>query len=69
MRMMNLKLGYDSSREILPELITRPLEGATEGHVPDLDEQLDTWYQFRGWDRKTGRPPKDILDKLGLGDL
>lgn len=69
MRLMNLKLGYDTSREVLPELIKRPLEGGTEGHVPNIEEQLDTWYAFRGWDRKTGRPPKEILDKLDLGDL
>jgi len=69
MRLMNLKLGYDTRREILPELITIPLEGETEGHVPNIEEQLDTWYKFRGWDRKSGRPPKEVLDKLGLGDL
>ncbi|MHA1906271.1 MAG: aldehyde ferredoxin oxidoreductase family protein [Candidatus Thorarchaeota archaeon] len=69
MRMMNLKLGYDSSREKLPELISRPLEGGTEGHVPNIEDQLDTWYEFRGWDRKTGRPPSEVLEKLGLSDL
>ncbi|MDF1540075.1 MAG: aldehyde ferredoxin oxidoreductase family protein [Candidatus Thorarchaeota archaeon] len=69
MRLMNLKLGYDTRRETLPELITRPLEGGTEGHVPNLEEQLDTWYAFRGWDRKTGKPSKEVLEKLGLDDL
>ncbi|MFW9933596.1 MAG: aldehyde ferredoxin oxidoreductase C-terminal domain-containing protein, partial [Candidatus Thorarchaeota archaeon] len=69
MRMLNLKLGYDVRNERLPELIQRPLEGATEEHVPNLEEQLDTWYKFRGWDRQTGRPPKEILERLGLGDL
>ena len=69
MRLMNLKLGYDTNRETLPELIKKPLEGGTEGHVPDIEEQLETWYKFRGWDRKTGRPPKEILDKLGLSGL
>ncbi len=69
MRMMNLKLGYDAKQEKLPELIQRPLEGGTEGHVPDIEEQLETWYRFRGWDRETGRPPKGILEKLGLDDL
>ena len=69
MRLMNLKLGYDTNRETLPELIKKPLEGGTEGHVPNIEEQLETWYKFRGWDRKTGRPPKEVLDKLGLSGL
>jgi aldehyde:ferredoxin oxidoreductase len=69
MRLLNLKLGYDSKKETLPELVLRPLEGATEGHVPDIKAQLKTWYEYRGWDRKSGQPPKDKLEKLGLGDL
>ncbi|MFW9848575.1 MAG: aldehyde ferredoxin oxidoreductase family protein [Candidatus Thorarchaeota archaeon] len=69
MRLMNLKLGYDTKRETLPELITRPLEGGTEGYVPDIEEQLETWYEFRGWDRTTGRPSNDVLEKLGLDGL
>jgi len=69
MRLLNLKLGYDTKNEILPELISRPLEGATEGHVPDIDKHLKKWYETRGWDRASGRPPKDRLEVLGLGDL
>jgi aldehyde:ferredoxin oxidoreductase len=69
MRLLNLKLGYDSKKEGLPDLILKPLEGATEGHVPDIEAQLKTWYEYRGWDRKTGKPPKDKLEKLGLGSL
>ncbi|MFW9927497.1 MAG: aldehyde ferredoxin oxidoreductase family protein, partial [Candidatus Thorarchaeota archaeon] len=37
MRLLNLKLGYDPKNEGLPELILRPMEGATEGHVPDIE--------------------------------
>lgn len=69
MRLLNLKLGYDTKNEGLPLLVLKPLEGATEGHVPDIETQLQTWYKYRGWDRKTGRPPKDKLEKLGLEDL
>lgn len=69
MRLLNLKLGYDTKKEILPEIILNPLEGATEGHVPDLEAQLKTWYEYRGWDRKSGKPPKDKLKKLGLADI
>ena len=69
MRLLNLKLGYNTKNEGLPELVLRPLEGATEGHVPDIEAQLNTWYKYRGWNRKSGKPPKDKLEKLGLGNL
>jgi len=69
MRLLNLKLGYDVKNEKLPEIILKPLEGATEGHVPNIDEQLDKWYKTRGWDRQTGQPPKDRLQKLGLEEF
>jgi aldehyde:ferredoxin oxidoreductase len=69
MRLLNLKLGYDSKKETLPDLVLKPLEGATEGHVPDIEAQLKTWYDYRGWNRKSGKPPKEKLEKLGLADL
>jgi len=69
MRLMNLKLGYDTRNEKLPEIILRPLEGATEGHVPNVEEQLETWYKFREWDRKSGAPSSEKLSKLGLDNL
>ncbi|MHA1576329.1 MAG: aldehyde ferredoxin oxidoreductase family protein, partial [Candidatus Thorarchaeota archaeon] len=37
MRLLNLKLGYDTSNEKMPAIIMTPLEGPTEGHVPDID--------------------------------
>jgi aldehyde:ferredoxin oxidoreductase len=69
MRLLNLKLGYDTANEKLPEMISRPLEGPTEGHVPNIEEQLDTWYKFREWDRKSGSPSKECLQKLDLGQF
>ena len=69
MRLLNLKLGYDTKKEKLPELVLRPLEGPTEGHVPDIEAQLKTWYEYRGWDRSSGRPPKEKLERLGLASL
>ena len=64
-----MKLGYDTGNEQFPEILLRPLDGPTEGHVPDVEAQLDTWYKYRGWDRKTGRPSKQKLDELGLANL
>ncbi|MHA2378419.1 MAG: aldehyde ferredoxin oxidoreductase family protein [Candidatus Thorarchaeota archaeon] len=69
LRLLNLKLGYDVKNEKLPDIILQPLEGMTEGHVPDLDAQLDTWYKYRGWSRKTGKPSKMKIEELGLTGL
>ena len=66
MRLLNLKLGYDTSNEKMPVIIMTALDGPTEGHVPDIEAQLNTWYEFRGWDRKTGKPPLEKLKILGI---
>lgn len=68
MRLFNLKLGYDPKKEKLPDIIMRPLDGPTEGHVPDVEQQLDTWYEYRDWDRETGRPSEERLKMLDLSD-
>jgi aldehyde:ferredoxin oxidoreductase len=69
MRLFNLKMGYDTNNEKLPDIVLQPLEGPSEGHVPDVENQLDTWYKYRGWSRKTGKPPAKKLKVLGLADL
>ncbi|MEE9540781.1 MAG: aldehyde ferredoxin oxidoreductase family protein [Candidatus Thorarchaeota archaeon] len=68
-RLMNLKLGYDNKNEGLPELLLKPLDGPSERHVPDVEAQLDTWYKYRKWSRKTGKPSKSKIAALGLSDL
>jgi aldehyde:ferredoxin oxidoreductase len=69
MRLFNLKMGYETKNEKLPDIVLQPLDGPTEGHVPDVNAQLDTWYKHRGWNRKTGKPPAKKLKALGLSDL
>ncbi len=69
MRLFNLKMGYDIKNEKLPDIVLRPLEGPTEGHVPDVEDQLKTWYKHRGWSRKTGKPSAKKLKELGLSGL
>jgi aldehyde:ferredoxin oxidoreductase len=34
-----------------------------------LDEYLDAYYDFRGWDKATGKPTPEKLKELGLEDL
>jgi len=68
-RMLNLKLGYDPSGEELPEIVMNPLDGPTEGYVPDVEEQLNLWYEIRDWNRNTGKPSNDKIRELDLTDL
>jgi aldehyde:ferredoxin oxidoreductase len=68
-RLINLKQGYAPLHERLPHLLTQPLEGGTEGNVPDIETQLIDYYDFRNWDRRTGRPTDEKLVELGLREL
>lgn len=68
-RMLNLKLGYEPTGEELPDIVMKPLEGPTEGYVPDVEEQLNLWYEIRDWDRNTGKPNRGKLRELDLTDL
>ena len=40
--------------------------GPSKGGLPDLDEMLDEYYEFRGCDRDTGLPKEGKLKELGL---
>ncbi len=68
-RLMNLKLGYNVENERIPELLKIPLEGLTEGYVPDVNEHLDSWYRYRDWDRQTGLPSQEKITLLDLSLL
>lgn len=69
-RMINLKLGLTRADEVMPKLLTQPLnEGGSEGFVPDFDLLLDEYYRERDWDKKTGRPSTAKLAALGLIEL
>jgi len=69
MRLFNLKMGYNPKNEKLPEIVLHPLDGPSERHVPDVEAHLNKWYQYRGWDRRTGKPPKSKVKDLGLSGL
>ena len=68
-RLFNLKLGYDVKDERLPEMLLKPIEGGTEGNVPDMEKLLNEYYEYRNWDRTTGKPSKEKIEKLGLQDI
>nr|MDO8115341.1 aldehyde ferredoxin oxidoreductase C-terminal domain-containing protein [Candidatus Sigynarchaeota archaeon] len=68
-RLINLNLGYTTASEKLPAILLKPLEGGTEGKIPDIEKQLKDYYEYRGWDRKTGKPPAAKIESLGLKGL
>jgi aldehyde:ferredoxin oxidoreductase len=70
-RCFNVREGLTRTDDTLPpRLLEEPLpEGPAEGHVNRLDVLLDRYYEFRKWDKKTGKPTPEKLKELDLEDI
>jgi aldehyde:ferredoxin oxidoreductase len=70
-RAFNVREGASRADDTLPRrLLEEPLpEGPAEGLVVHLEPLLDAYYDFRGWDKATGKPTAAKLEELGLGFL
>ncbi len=70
-RLFNVREGCTRADDRLPKRLTEePLaDGPAEGLVVDLEPLLDAYYDFRGWDKATGRPTLEVLTELGLDKL
>ena len=70
-RAFNVREGCTRADDTLPKrLLEEPLsDGPAQGQVVDLAPLLDAYYEFRGWDKTTGRPSDAKLKELALGDL
>ncbi|MFW9786287.1 MAG: aldehyde ferredoxin oxidoreductase family protein [Candidatus Thorarchaeota archaeon] len=69
-RLFNLKCGLKTEDEKLPRaLLTPHPDSVTDDFVPDVEAQLDEYYAYRRWNRKTGRPSTEALEDLGLSHL
>ena len=68
-RIFNIKMGLTSENDKLPAILLEPLDGGTEGKVPDMDILLKEYYEHRNWDPKTGKPNKEKLIELGLDEF
>jgi len=66
-RMWNLKIGYTTADDTLPErLLTQPIKtGPSKGKVSLLSQMLPEYYSLRGW-ASTGIPTQEKLEDLGL---
>jgi aldehyde:ferredoxin oxidoreductase len=71
MRAFNAREGIDRKNDVLPEKLFKPLKGgASDGWKLDREEveaALDKYFEFCGWDVKTGVPTRAQLEKLDLG--
>jgi len=69
-RMFNVANGISRKDDTLPErFLKEPLkEGGARGQVVELDEMLDEYYEYMGWD-ENGIPRKEELKRLGIWKL
>ena len=67
-RAFNIREGLTRRDDTLPErFLKEPMpEGPSKGHVVNLDLMLDEYYEARGWDKASGFPRRERLEKLGL---
>ncbi len=63
-RLYNVKCGIKAEDDKLPKIILQPVEGGSEGHVPDVERQVAEYYEFRKWPE--GVPSKEKLSELEL---
>jgi aldehyde:ferredoxin oxidoreductase len=70
-RAFNAREGFTRCDDILPERVMKPLpEGALKGEAYEdsvLQNMLDLYYDYRGWDKNLGLPKREKLEELGLG--
>lgn len=71
MRAFNAREGMDRQNDVIPEKLFKPLNGGpSDGWKLDRDEvdsAIKKYYEFCGWDVKTGNPTREKLEELDLG--
>jgi len=69
-RAFNAREGFTRKDDVLPMRVMEPLsEGVLKGEAfpaDVLESMLDLYYDYRGWDRKTGWPKREKLLEVGL---
>ncbi len=73
-RAFGVREGYRREHDTLaPRFMEEPIKtGPSKDMVISremLDYMLDQYYEFRGWDKKTGIPTREKLQELGLTDI
>ncbi|HET7011916.1 MAG TPA: aldehyde ferredoxin oxidoreductase family protein [Anaerolineales bacterium] len=72
LRLVNARLGMSRKDDRLPDKFFAPLqgEGPTSGVAiskEEIEAAKDAYYDLAGWDRASGNPSSDTLERLGLG--
>lgn len=66
-RLFNLRCGLSPKDEKIPSaLLTPKPDSVTDDFVPDLDMQLQEYYDYRKWDRKSGKPSEEAIRSLDI---
>ncbi len=65
-RLINLRRGLTREDERLPDLLTQPLDGPTDGFVPNQETLLAGAYAELGWNPETGHPTPESLADAGI---
>jgi aldehyde:ferredoxin oxidoreductase len=69
-RIFNLREGFTSKDDTLPDRFFNPMEGGTlKGKKIDKEnfsKAIETYYEMMGWDPETGVPKKEKLAELDL---
>ncbi len=70
-RAFNAREGISSKDDTLPDRLTKEAapKGPAKGHVVELSEMLEEYYELRGWSKKNGLPAKRKLMELSLMDV
>lgn len=66
-RLISCSMGITRKDDKLPKIVTEVLQtGKTAGIKLDLEENLKSYYEYRGWDWETGRPTEKKLKQLWI---
>ena len=78
-RMMHLERAFnvrngltpDDDYNLSPRLLEAPPDGRQAGKplAPYINYMIDDFYQLMGWDKRTGKPWRDTLNRIGLSDV
>jgi aldehyde:ferredoxin oxidoreductase len=72
-RMFNVREGVTAVDDCLPKRSFETLPGGahagTRIDVAEFKHELAEYYRLRGWSVDTGIPGREILERLGLGDV
>jgi aldehyde:ferredoxin oxidoreductase len=69
-RAINIRLGLTGANDRLPKTLLEPVpDGNSTGYVPDFPAMLESYYEARGWDPKSGKPSPERLNVLGMTEI